>query len=526
MKQEDFFKIMDGASEQDITELMQHRRFRQIPADQEEHHMEQTDEPRKKGIRMRKRGMITGSAVAAVLLALNIGGGYLLSRSRAGDDLLSVTSEECVVSEAETLPETTVTVSGTELAATTVRASEQYTITTANATTAASERGSQTTEKPAAGQTAPSGTGTAENTTAKMTAKTSANTSEKTTAKTTADTTAKNTAKPVQTTTAPPETDTAEYMLIPADRPYEVIDGEAVCHAKPSEQIKMMLQVENGRGSTFFYVPFNISKFDYLPDPNTMYCNIGGTGNGMWLENCDDRILTFRGMESEVSAVPFNGCLTDFKLLAPAKPGRYVLRECGAESDLARDPSDDSKVTGITVIVDEEDLSAVTKTSFPVKPDTAEGLTFFFMPTVAHAGEKNVPVDVLIQGNGPFEAGELKILFDSALKPVTDAEQLVLRTEGTLLAHAPEISGTAQGGELEVTFNNRWKKTDEGYESSDRYNTVIRGDGELFTLYFDMPEECGRYRLNAWYGSLDGYTVGCDYQSKQGDLPGEIVVVP
>ena len=36
MKQEDFFKIMDGASEQDITELMQHRRFRQIPADQEE----------------------------------------------------------------------------------------------------------------------------------------------------------------------------------------------------------------------------------------------------------------------------------------------------------------------------------------------------------------------------------------------------------------------------------------------------------------------------------------------------------
>ena len=199
MKQEDFFKIMDGASEQDITELMQHRRFRQIPADQEEHHMEQTDEPRKKGIRMRKRGMITGSAVAAVLLALNIGGGYLLSRSRAGDDLLSVTSEECVVSEAETLPETTVTVSGTELAATTVRASEQYTNTTANALTAASERSSQTTEKPAAGQTAPSGTGTAENTTAKMTAKTSANTSEKTTAKTTADTTAKNTTKPAQT---------------------------------------------------------------------------------------------------------------------------------------------------------------------------------------------------------------------------------------------------------------------------------------------------------------------------------------
>nr|MCR4759308.1 hypothetical protein [Oscillospiraceae bacterium] len=68
MKQEDFFEIMDGASEQNITELIQHLRFRQIPAVQEDITMEQTDETRKKGIRMTKRGMITGSAVAAVLL--------------------------------------------------------------------------------------------------------------------------------------------------------------------------------------------------------------------------------------------------------------------------------------------------------------------------------------------------------------------------------------------------------------------------------------------------------------------------
>ncbi len=79
MKQEDFFKIMDCASEEDITEMMQHRRFRQVPSGEEEITLKQT---KQKEIRMTRRGVAAGTAVAAILLALNVGGGYLLLHGR------------------------------------------------------------------------------------------------------------------------------------------------------------------------------------------------------------------------------------------------------------------------------------------------------------------------------------------------------------------------------------------------------------------------------------------------------------
>ena len=110
MKQKDFFEIMDGATEQDITELMQNLRFRQIPPVQEENTMEQTNETRKKEIRMTKRGMITGSAVAAVLLVLNIGfGAHLLFGSNQQGELPSAINEGTPVFEAENVHATTTT---------------------------------------------------------------------------------------------------------------------------------------------------------------------------------------------------------------------------------------------------------------------------------------------------------------------------------------------------------------------------------------------------------------------------------
>ena len=79
MKQEDYFRIMDCASDEDITEMMQHRRFRQVPSGEEEITVKQTEQKR---IRMSRRGAAAGTAVAAALLALNVGGGYLLLRGK------------------------------------------------------------------------------------------------------------------------------------------------------------------------------------------------------------------------------------------------------------------------------------------------------------------------------------------------------------------------------------------------------------------------------------------------------------
>ncbi|HBI84705.1 MAG TPA: hypothetical protein DDX71_00235 [Ruminococcus sp.] len=94
MKQEDFFKMMDGASEQDITEMMQYHRSRGSSA-RKEHTMKQhsgnadpilfSDADLQHGrgeIRMSRNKNFAATAVAAALLALNIGGGYLLLHNR------------------------------------------------------------------------------------------------------------------------------------------------------------------------------------------------------------------------------------------------------------------------------------------------------------------------------------------------------------------------------------------------------------------------------------------------------------
>ena len=96
MKQEDFFRIMDCASEEDITEMMQHRRFRQVPSGEEEITLKQT---KQKEIRMTRKGVAAGTAVAAALLALNVGGGYLLLHGK--EDQQASTEEAAVTEQAE-----------------------------------------------------------------------------------------------------------------------------------------------------------------------------------------------------------------------------------------------------------------------------------------------------------------------------------------------------------------------------------------------------------------------------------------
>ncbi|MBP0970803.1 MAG: hypothetical protein J5753_02070, partial [Oscillospiraceae bacterium] len=66
----------------------------------------------RKKISVSRRGMITGTAVAAVLLALNIGGGYMLHQSaEESGTVTSETSEELVtaVMTSTTAPGTDIT---------------------------------------------------------------------------------------------------------------------------------------------------------------------------------------------------------------------------------------------------------------------------------------------------------------------------------------------------------------------------------------------------------------------------------
>ena len=140
MKLEDYFKIMDCASDEDITRMMQTRRprlissgeehtmkqsdfyemeelhmtsgFRQDPTG-EENTMKQSDTQEKKEIRMTRRGLASGTAVAAVLLALNVGFGSFLLH----DPVRTADKDSDAAETIQTTAATTVAADVTEITA-------------------------------------------------------------------------------------------------------------------------------------------------------------------------------------------------------------------------------------------------------------------------------------------------------------------------------------------------------------------------------------------------------------------------
>ncbi len=74
MKQDEFFDLMNGVSEEYIAEMMQHRKTQPISPEKEITMMNNSDNTVKKEIRMNRRTVAAGTAVAAALLALNVGG--------------------------------------------------------------------------------------------------------------------------------------------------------------------------------------------------------------------------------------------------------------------------------------------------------------------------------------------------------------------------------------------------------------------------------------------------------------------
>ena len=116
MKQDEFLDLMNGVSEEYIAEMMDHRQMQPISPDKEITMMKNTDNTNGKQIRINRRTVAAGSAVAAALLALNVGGIILLhhnaenmqanTSTASGQDITSdfieeVTSELPAVTEPE-----------------------------------------------------------------------------------------------------------------------------------------------------------------------------------------------------------------------------------------------------------------------------------------------------------------------------------------------------------------------------------------------------------------------------------------
>lgn len=116
MKQNEFFDLMDGVSEEYIAEMMDRRQTQPISPEKEITIMKQSENRSEKGIRMNRRTVAAGTAVAAALLALNVGGILFLHRSaenlqadtgsESGQDVTSDIIEEVTTDmPAETEPE-------------------------------------------------------------------------------------------------------------------------------------------------------------------------------------------------------------------------------------------------------------------------------------------------------------------------------------------------------------------------------------------------------------------------------------
>ena len=538
MKPEDYFKIMDCASEEDITEMMQHRRFRQIPSGEEDT-MKQSEQQEKKVFRMTRRGVASGTAVAAALVLLNVGFGKFMLHKAAEQSVSTADSEIYEVtgtaSETATAVQAAATTAVTETASNAAEQTSFAQQTTANAST------QQTGETPAAVKQA--------------SAETPAAKSQQTSA------------SPAKAET--PKNSKLTYSLVPADRTYESTEtnenAPVVFHAKAGEQIKMQLKVQNDPGVAYFGIQYNMAQFNLLSQTKVKYYN--GNVNSIFFGNGqdrEDRILTIDGTGNGSTKAPDGAALAEYTLLAPTRPGRYLIQEYVTEpityvNDLGEEvpvynvylDADqtthvDYEAFGAEIIVEAADKAS----TYLIDPETMNGPTLYMEPITAHAGQKNVPVNVYVKGCDPFVSGFLRFGYDSALKSklfdcdtMNDSDQtascrLGISVDGTLLEHTMHLdSSTLNSSVITVSFNNY---REFGYNEAGKptvfrngetaADATITDDGILFTMFFDMPEECGQYQIYASEGSLGGGAAeepDClPTQKLQNFIPCNITVIP
>lgn len=511
------------------------------------------EKARRSRISLTRRGMVTGSVAAAALVVLNIGiGGYILHR--AADDSMSENSETIEVTEG--LQTTTSAESLSELIVTTLQQQTHSGEKTVIVTAAKKESPTVLQTEPAAQTAAPAVTEPA----------------------------AQTTAQPKQDPVPPaaevkPKTDCLSYMLVPADRSYTFSWDEAeepvVMYVKPGEQFKLQLRVWNDPGVASFRVPYNMSECDLLSGTGSQYYTGTFFSAGVHdTYNCMDRFLCFEGTGDGSNGAPDGAAAAECTLIAPSVPGSYLIREYVSPEDYTINRLDDGTtvkvhlnhvyadaeqtqkvyytVSGVKVIVDEDASAPFGKEGALADPEAAEGLTLYIEPVTARAGQKNVPVNICVKGSGsaPFASGAMELCCDPALKPLVydsetmpgvtafDYDMVGIRVEGTLLEHAPLISSSNMPGiGVHLGFNNYMSS---GLGPSGRAGIISNGtsqadaaiteDGVLLTVCFDMPEECGTYRIFWDYANFGGGTreePGClPDQTVHSFIPGNITVIP
>ena len=235
---------------------------------------------------------------------------------------------------------------------------------------------------------------------------------------------------------------------------------------------------------TDFNIGYNIQTFDMVLGNNMVgYGNsvsVGGTSN-IGVEK--DQFMNFYSFDWEWAEEPLpdDTVLYEITLLAPTEPGHYFLQPSDEKEPLNKvgclSPVTGQRspvryeVSGIEIIVDEEDYASFAAAEWLIDPETVTDRSIVCVcaePTVAHAGQKNVPVDVLIKGNQPFETGHIVMYYDPALKsPVTDtdaSDQMArgeddrsgIGLDGTLLEDVPWCAASKSEEDLPESRIDEW----------------------------------------------------------------------
>ena len=313
---------------------------------------------RQEKIHISKRGIITGTAAAAVLLAVNIGvGSFLYSQHKALDTASNEPAEvsEYEVKEApvqttaaaeQTVTETTATTAKmtekTTGAKTTEAKKQKETKTTtvvkqekqAAVTTAAKNNGNQTaatTAAPKATNAAPKATTVAPKVTTAAPKTTTAKRTT-TTAKHTTTTAKQTTAAPTTTTAVqkPPVTDRLTYNLVPADKSgwtsaYENDLANNVYRAQPGEQLRVDLKVKNDPGTYFLIMSFDFGGVQQL---RAEYGSAYAGQHGPSLLGNDDlslpQTIDLMGKMSDMHAAD-DSVIVSYYVKVPQNAGRYTV---------------------------------------------------------------------------------------------------------------------------------------------------------------------------------------------------------
>ena len=494
----------------------------------------------RKKISVSRRGMITGTAVAAVLLALNIGGGYMLHQSaEESGTVTSETSEELV-----TAVMTSTTAPGTDITAVVTKVVTDHSAVTKTVTDRQTNTVTTGRQTEQTGTTVPVKTTARPETTAVQTTavQTTAAQTTETTAQILSTTSAQTTTVPEKTNAAAvtPEAGTAQravFDLHPLSRDYRKAEelglANNVYYAEPGESFMMEFGVRNDPGITNMDLRLTVSPDLGLSNlwPGIEYSEYGKLqqlGTSLYYVNTNPE-------KQEAKPIASVAIIT---VTVPEEPGRYTIKPDPSYSNgMYLDPEWGSPAGyvfyGLDIIVGAdgtlpaaaEPFTDQTKRTAPSADQTDPERTkyhfgdiqFRYEMAEAQPGEKNVPVRFYLEKNTGFAGAMLKVYDAWGLKPsmeVTDSGYEKVKLDDSDLFGAVQASYNESDMETTIVFS-----TEDGLET-----TQV---GWVFTLYFDVSDrvKSGQHLVFDLYPIMICDTNGVDITERCETVFGGIRIV-